>query len=71
MSNSMNPASQLLTMKATPSVQPTNSRTELLEDVIAAVQVNLAQEDPSFGVNMIDVRIKRADFPQEVAGTNL
>ena len=49
-------------------VQPTNSRTELLEDVIAAVQVNLAQEDPSFGVEMIDVRIKRADFPQEVAG---
>ena len=49
-------------------VQPTNSRTELLEDVIAAVQVNLAQEDPSFGVEMIDVRIKRADFPQQVAG---
>lgn len=49
-------------------VQPTNSRTELLEDVIAAVQVNLAQEDPSFGVEMVDIRIKRADFPQEVAG---
>ena len=49
-------------------VQPTNSRTELLEDVISAVQINLAQEDPSFGVEMIDIRIKRADFPQEVAG---
>tara|TARA_B100000749_G_scaffold263183_1_gene236638 strand:- start:3913 stop:4914 length:1002 start_codon:yes stop_codon:yes gene_type:complete len=49
-------------------VQPTNSRTELLQDVIAAVQANLAQEDPSFGVEMIDIRIKRADFPQEVAG---
>ena len=49
-------------------VQPTNSRTELLEDVIAAVQFNLAQEDPSFGVEMIDIRVKRADFPQEVAG---
>ena len=49
-------------------VQPTNSRTELLQDVIAAVQANLAQEDPSFGVEMIDVRIKRADFPQQVAG---
>ena len=36
-------------------VQPTNSRTELLQDVIAAVQVNLAQEEPSFGVNMIDI----------------
>ena len=49
-------------------VQPTNSRTELLQDVIAAVQANLAQEDPSFGVEMIDIRVKRADFPQEVAG---
>ena len=49
-------------------VLPTNSRTELLQDVIAAVQMNLAQEDPSFGVEMIDIRIKRADFPQEVAG---
>ena len=49
-------------------VRPTNSRTELLNDVIAAVQTNLAQEDPSFGVEMVDIRIKRADFPQEVAG---
>ena len=49
-------------------VRPTNSRTELLNDVIEAVQVNLAQEAPSFGVEMIDIRIKRADFPQEVAG---
>jgi membrane protease subunit HflC len=49
-------------------VRPTNSRTELLNDVIEAVQVNLAQEDPSFGVEIIDIRIKRADFPQEVAG---
>ena len=49
-------------------VQPTNSRTEMLEDVIEAVQINLAQEDPPFGVEMIDIRIKRADFPVEVAG---
>ena len=49
-------------------VLPTNSRTELLNDVIEAVQVNLAQEDPPFGVEMVDIRIKRADFPQEVAG---
>ena len=49
-------------------VQPTNSRTELLEEVIAAVQANLAQEDPPFGVEVNDIRIKRADFPAEVAG---
>ena len=49
-------------------VRPTNSRTELLEEVLLAVQVNLAQEDPPFGVEMVDIRIKRADFPVEVAG---
>ncbi len=49
-------------------VLPTNSRTEMLQDVIAAVQANLAQEDPSFGVEMVDIRVKRADFPAEVAG---
>ncbi len=49
-------------------VRATNSRTEMLNDVIEAVQANLAQESPSFGVEMVDIRIKRADFPQEVAG---
>ncbi len=49
-------------------VRPTNSRTEMLNDVIAAVQANLAQESPPFGVEMLDIRIKRADFPSEVAG---
>ncbi len=49
-------------------VRATNSRTELLDDVKVAVQENLATESPSFGVEMIDIRVKRADFPQEVAG---
>ena len=49
-------------------VRATNSRTELLDDVRVAVQANLAAEDPSFGVEMVDIRVKRADFPQEVAG---
>ena len=49
-------------------VRPTNSRTELLEEVLLKVQQDLAQEDPSFGLEMVDIRIKRADFPQEVAG---
>ena len=49
-------------------VRPTNSRTELLVEVLLRVQDDLAQEDPPFGVEMIDIRIKRADFPQEVAG---
>ena len=49
-------------------VNPTNSRTEILDDVLASVQDDLATEQPSFGVEMIDIRIKRADFPAEVAG---
>ena len=49
-------------------VRPTNSRTELLEEVLLKVQQDLAQEDPSFGLEMVDIRIKRSDFPQEVAG---
>ena len=49
-------------------VRPTNSRTELLEEVLLKVQQDLAQEDPSFGLEVVDIRIKRADFPQEVAG---
>ena len=40
----------------------------MLDDVRVAVQENLAAEDPSFGVEMVDIRVKRADFPQEVAG---
>ncbi len=49
-------------------VRPTNTRTEILVKVLAAVQEDLAQESPPFGVEMIDIRIKRADFPAEVAG---
>ena len=49
-------------------VNPTNSRTAILDAVLAGVQEDLGNERPSFGVKMIDIRIKRADFPQEVAG---
>ena len=49
-------------------VKPTNTRTEILEHVLARVQDDLSSEQPSFGVEMIDIRIKRADFPGEVAG---
>ena len=46
-------------------VVPTNTRTEILDQVLAAVKRDL---DPGFGVEMIDIRIKRADFPVAVAG---
>lgn len=46
-------------------VVPTNTRTEILDQVLASVKREL---DPGFGVEMIDIRIKRADFPVAVAG---
>jgi len=48
-------------------VIPTNTRTEILDKVLDGVRKDLAQEKEPFGVEMIDVRIKRADFPGEVA----
>ena len=36
--------------------------------MLASVKRDLAQENPGFGVEMIDIRIKRADFPTAVAG---
>ena len=49
-------------------VEPTNRRTEILDEVLASVKADLDQEQPGFGVEMIDIRIKRADFPAAVAG---
>ena len=49
-------------------VRPTNTRTEMLDEVLVAVQEDLSRESPGFGVEMMDIRIKRADFPAEVAG---
>jgi len=46
----------------------TNSRTLMLDEVLSAVKAELAQESPPFGIEMLDVRIKRADFPGEVSG---
>ena len=48
-------------------VVPTNTRTEILDKVLEEVRGDLARENESFGVEMVDVRIKRADFPSEVA----
>ncbi len=49
-------------------VNPTETRTEILTEVLAAVKQDLGQENPGFGVEMIDIRIKRADFPDAVTG---
>jgi membrane protease subunit HflC len=46
----------------------TESRTELLDGVLETIQEDLKNEPESFGVEMLDVRIKRADFPAAVSG---
>ena len=49
-----------------PQIQGTEARTEILENVLDVVKRSIAEEDEKFGIAMIDVRIKRADFPDEV-----
>ena len=49
-------------------VESTETRTEILKTVLATVQFDLSNESPPFGVVVKDIRIKRADFPNEVAG---
>jgi membrane protease subunit HflC len=48
-------------------VEATDTRTELLGRVLQSVQRDLEGEAEPFGVEMRDVRIKRADFPGEVS----
>ena len=49
-----------------PQIEGTEARTEILENVLAVVKRSIAEEGEPFGIAMIDVRIKRADFPNEV-----
>lgn len=48
-------------------VTATESRTDMLSRVLEAVRQDLADEAEPNGVEMIDVRIKRADFPDAVS----
>ena len=48
-------------------VTATESRTEMLSRVLEAVRQDLADEAEPNGVEMVDVRIKRADFPDAVS----
>lgn len=46
----------------------TESRTEILDRVLESTKLRLAREEgESFGIEIQDVRIKRADFPGEIA----
>jgi len=48
-------------------IESTESRTELLDNVLANVQVRVEEGD--FGIEIIDVRLKRADFSDRVQET--
>lgn len=50
-----------------PRVEPTESRSEILSKVLTEVRRTIADAPEPFGVEVIDVRIKRADFPESVA----
>ena len=50
-----------------PLVEAQETRTEILNEVLAEVR-NITVRD-EFGINMIDVRIKRADFPEAVTNS--
>lgn len=49
-------------------VVATETRTDMLNQVLGSIREDLQQEDEQFGIEMLDVRIKRADFPTEVSG---
>ena len=47
-----------------PLVEGQETRTEILDEVLREVRINIERDN--FGIDMIDVRIKRADFPEAV-----
>lgn len=47
-------------------VEAKETRTEMLNEVLARVKTRVGPGDLNFGIEMIDVRIKRADFPESV-----
>ena len=50
-----------------PLVEGQETRTEILKEVLDAVRQTTGRDD--FGINIIDVRIKRADFPEAVTAS--
>ncbi len=49
-------------------VSATENRAIMLGEVLTSIRDELNAEPESFGIIMLDVRIKRADFPGEVSG---
>ena len=57
---------QQMVVNGIPQVEGTETRTEILQKVLADVKKTIDEEKEPFGIDIIDVRIKRADFPDEV-----
>lgn len=50
----------------TSSIVPTNTRQEIMERVLLVTNASVKSPENDFGVEIIDVRMKRADFPEAV-----
>ncbi|MBM3941519.1 MAG: protease modulator HflC [SAR202 cluster bacterium] len=50
-----------------PQIEGTNTRSEILEQVLRRVKERVAGQN--FGIQVIDVRLKRADFPDSVTAS--
>ena len=53
------------TQAGTNTVIPTNSRQEILDKVVVEANAEVGPEGEDFGIEIIDVRIKRAEFPED------
>ncbi len=53
------------TQAGTNLVTPTNSRQEILDKVVVEANAEVGPQGEDFGIEIIDVRIKRAEFPED------
>ncbi len=53
------------TQAGTNIVIPTNSRQEILDKVVVEANAEVGPQGEDFGIEIIDVRIKRAEFPED------
>ncbi len=54
----------VLNAEGLPEIEPRQTRSEILDEVLQGVRQRTSDQD--FGIEIIDVRIKRADFPESV-----
>ena len=58
-----------VTDEGLPLFEGTESRSALLEAVVSGVRLRIEANEEPFGIEIVDVRIKRADFPDSVTPT--